>query len=155
MIAWIVAITVLWVVLTREPAWLNIALGAMIGFGFAQAVRAKWSGVVRFGRLWAAFDLLVFFLVQLVLANLTMAYYTLMPLTRMSPGVIRVPLEPMSESALSVLANLITLTPGTLSVDVSTDRRELLVHVMDARDADAVAAEIKQGFEARVLEVME
>jgi multicomponent Na+:H+ antiporter subunit E len=105
-------------------------------------------------RIPALVRLLAYFLVQLVLANLKMAYFTLAPLSKLKPGIVAVPLEPMSETALMVLANLITLTPGTLSVDVSPDNRTLYIHVMEVTDPQAVIDDIKHGFEKRVLEVM-
>jgi multicomponent Na+:H+ antiporter subunit E len=53
-----------------------------------------------------------------------------------------------------VLTNLITLTPGTLSLDVAADHRTLYVHVMDVEDPDTVRREIKEGFERKVLKAL-
>jgi multicomponent Na+:H+ antiporter subunit E len=50
---------------------------------------------------------------------------------------------------------LITLTPGTLSVDVSDDRKTLYIHVLEMNDREDVIASIKNGFEARIIEVFE
>ena len=99
-------------------------------------------------------ELVWYFVRELVLSNIRMAYYTVMPLDRMRPGVIAVPLEPMSDVELTVLSNLITLTPGTLSLDVSEDRRTLYVHVMWFRDEEQVRRDIKGGFEATVLSAL-
>jgi multicomponent Na+:H+ antiporter subunit E len=83
-----------------------------------------------------------------------MAWYTIMPLDRMRPGIVAVPLEEMSEVELLVLTNLITITPGTLTLDLSEDRRTLYVHAMDAADPDAVRRDIKKGFERKVLDAL-
>jgi multicomponent Na+:H+ antiporter subunit E len=59
-----------------------------------------------------------------------------------------------SDAAIMLLANLISLTPGTLSVDVSPDRRSLLIHAMFADDEQAVIDSIKTGVERRILELL-
>jgi multicomponent Na+:H+ antiporter subunit E len=74
----------------------------------------------------------------------------------MRPGVIAIPLNARTDVEITLLANLITLTPGTLSLDVSADRSVLYIHVMyiDNDDIDAVRRKIKEGFERRILEVL-
>jgi multicomponent Na+:H+ antiporter subunit E len=68
------------------------------------------------------------------------------------PGIIAFPLTVTRDAEITVLANLITLTPGTLSVDVSEDRRILYVHAIDASNKDALIREIARGFETKVKE---
>ncbi len=68
-------------------------------------------------------------------------------------GIVAVPLDVRTDTGITLLANLITLTPGTTSLHVSDDRRWLYVHVMDLSD-DAVE-QIKDGFERRVMEALE
>ncbi len=93
-------------------------------------------------------------LVELVIANIKMAYYTLSPLRKLKPGVLAVPLvDDLTDTELTILANLITLTPGTLSLDVASDRSILFIHFMHVTDPDAMRREIKDGFEKRLLEV--
>jgi len=93
-------------------------------------------------------------IVELVIANIKMAYYTLSPLRKLKPGVLAVPLvEDLTDTELTILANLITLTPGTLSLDVSADRSILFIHFMHVSDPDEMRREIKEGFERRLLEV--
>ena len=76
-------------------------------------------------------------------------------MSSLSPGIVAVPLDLTSDAGITVLANLITLTPGTLSLDVSPDRRTLWVHALDVADPDAFRREVKEGFERRVKEVFE
>ena len=93
-------------------------------------------------------------IVELVIANVKMAYYTLSPLRKLKPGVLAVPLvEDLTDTELTILANLITLTPGTLSLDVSADRSILFIHFMHVSDPEEMRREIKEGFERRLLEV--
>jgi len=67
---------------------------------------------------------------------------------------VAVPLDARSDMEITLLANLITLTPGTLSLDVSDDRSVLYVHGMFVEDAQLMREQIKNGFERRVLELL-
>ena len=96
---------------------------------------------------------LSYFLRELVIANVRVVCFTLGPKRKMSPGIIAVPVEPMPDAALTILANSVTLTPGTLTLDISDDRTTMFIHCMHIDDADAVRAEIKGGFERRILEI--
>jgi multicomponent Na+:H+ antiporter subunit E len=67
---------------------------------------------------------------------------------------VAIPLDVETDVEITLLANLITLTPGTLSMDISDDRKVLYVHAMYVDDPEALRAEIKNGFERRVLEML-
>ncbi len=95
----------------------------------------------------------VLYLHDLVRANLRIAWDVVRPHHHLRPGVIAVPLDVMSDLELISLANLITMTPGTLSVDVSPDRRLLYIHAMYVDDAEALRREVKDGVEKRVMEL--
>ena len=97
----------------------------------------------------------VFFLKELVLANLRVTYDVLTPNDYMRPGVISIPLSLKTDAQMTMLANLITLTPGTLSLDISDDRRTLYIHAMYVDDADQLRQEIESGLERRVKEAFE
>jgi multicomponent Na+:H+ antiporter subunit E len=71
---------------------------------------------------------------------------------RARPGIVAIPLDVEGDAAIVLLANLITLTPGAFSLDVSGDRRVLFIHTLYADDA--FRREIKEGFERRVIEVL-
>jgi multicomponent Na+:H+ antiporter subunit E len=71
----------------------------------------------------------------------------------MRAAIIAIPLDAESDLEITVLANLITLTPGTLSLDVSQDRKILYIHAMHVRDVDKFRHDIKARFERRVMEV--
>lgn len=95
-----------------------------------------------------------FFLKELVIANLRIAYHVITPSSFFKPAVIAVPLEDMTDLEATLLANVLTLTPGSFSVDLSSDRKVLYVHVMDADDPDRVRQEIKDQYEKGLLEVL-
>jgi multicomponent Na+:H+ antiporter subunit E len=82
------------------------------------------------------------------------AFEVMTPKFRMTPGIVGFPLEASSDIEISILANLISLTPGTLSLDVSDDRKVLYVHSMYIKDRETFIAGLKNGFEKRLLEIL-
>lgn len=95
-----------------------------------------------------------YYLKELVLSNLIVAREIVTPPHTMKPGVVALPLEAKTDLEITLLANLITMTPGTLSLDVSEDRKTLYVHAMYVHDADAMRREIRENLERRVLEIL-
>ena len=87
------------------------------------------------------------------MANLKVAFDIVTPIWHMKPGVIAMPLEARTEMEITMVANLISLTPGTLSLDVSDDRRVLFIHAMFLDDEQALRASLKE-MERRVLEIL-
>lgn len=98
--------------------------------------------------------LLGLFARELVLSAVKVAWLALQPKLRLRPAIIAYPLTVTTDVQITLLANLITLTPGTLSVDVSDDRRWLYIHAIDVASREALVGSIASGFEARILEVL-
>ncbi len=92
-------------------------------------------------------------LYDIVRCNLQVARLVLGPRTALHPGWIWIPLDLTNIHGITALASLITLTPGTVSAELSDDRRYLLVHVLDLRDPDAEVAQIKSRYEAPLKEI--
>jgi multicomponent Na+:H+ antiporter subunit E len=97
-------------------------------------------------------SLFLLFIYELVLSAWRVAVIVLSPRMDLKPGIIAYPLKVDRDFEITILANLITLTPGTLSVDVSDDRRILYVHAIDASDPDATKRDIAEGFERKIME---
>jgi multicomponent Na+:H+ antiporter subunit E len=95
----------------------------------------------------------VIFLWEVVMANITIVQTVLSPKLDVTPAIIALPLDIETEAEITLLANMITLTPGTLSLDVSDDRSVLYVHAVDVKDPEKVKQDIKQVFEKLVHEV--
>jgi multicomponent Na+:H+ antiporter subunit E len=91
---------------------------------------------------------------ELLKANIEVAYDVITPSFYMAPGIVKIPLDAKSSLEITLLANLITLTPGTLSLDVSDDKKVLYVHVMYLRNKEQFITNIKTGFEKRLLEIL-
>jgi multicomponent Na+:H+ antiporter subunit E len=102
----------------------------------------------------ALLRLLWLFLYELIVSSVQVAWDVVTPRHLARPGIIALPLDARTDVEITVLANLICLTPGSLSLEVSADRRVLYVHTMFIDDAEASRRSLKQVFERRVLEAL-
>ncbi|MEQ8589365.1 MAG: Na+/H+ antiporter subunit E [Thalassobaculaceae bacterium] len=148
---------------------LAFAWGALMGqldlatlvIGFGLGLLSLWIVAPLFGpagrrdlrRLPAAVRLIALFLYELVVSGFRVAWDVITPGSKATPGIVEVPLDVRSGHEITILANLISLTPGTLSLDVSDDRSTLYVHSMYTDDPDALVADIKSSFESLIIEV--
>ena len=98
--------------------------------------------------------LIVLFVKELILSALRVAWLAVQPKLALRPAIIAYPLTVTTDAQITLLANLITLTPGTLSVDVSADRRTLFIHAIDMGSREALIGDIAGGFETRILAVL-
>jgi multicomponent Na+:H+ antiporter subunit E len=90
------------------------------------------------------------FIKELNLSGWRVARLVTSPRMDLRPGIFAYPLKLRSDFEITLLANLITLTPGTLSVEVSDDKKTLFVHAIDCSDVDKTIDEIRRGFEHRI-----
>lgn len=132
----------------------NFLGGFLLGYMLLYLTRFGMGETKYFSKVWQAFSFLAFFLKELVLSNLRVAYDVITPSYNMRPAVLAIPLDVKTPIEITLLANLITLTPGTLSLDISDDRKVLYVHAMFVRDPQEVRDSIKNGFERRVIELL-
>jgi multicomponent Na+:H+ antiporter subunit E len=105
-------------------------------------------------RTWRIGGLCVFFVYELVMSCLQVAWEVITPRGRARPGIIALPLDARSDLQITILANLISLTPGSLSLAVSDDRRVLFVHVMFIDDVEEEKRKLKAGMETKVMEAI-
>lgn len=97
---------------------------------------------------------LFYYIFELIRSNLIVAWDIVTPTHHMRPGVVAIPLDAKSDVEITALANLITMTPGTLSLDISDDRKVLYVHAMYIDDVDKLRRETKESLERRVLNIL-
>lgn len=142
-----------WCALVGELDVASYLAGLALGFLVLRACAPLFGPTAYFRKLPRLLELAAFFLVELVRSSLRVAHDVLTPAHRSRPGVVAVPLEPMSDLELTLLATLASLTPGTLALDLSADRRILFVHTMFLDTPEALRREIKQSLERRVLGV--
>ena len=147
-------LAIAWTALTGVLSPANLLVGFGLGFVvmlFTHRVVSAKNYVIKLRQ---AIGLAGYFVWELILANLRLAYDVLTPPYLMRPGIVAIPLACETDTEITILANLISLTPGTLSLDISGDRRYLYLHAMYIDDPELVRQRIKTGFERRVLEVL-
>lgn len=149
-----VLLALVWVALTADFTPSNFYVGFILTYLLLGLLQPTLGTSNYFDRVRAIFNFILFFLWELILANLRVAVIVLSPRLRVRPGIVAIYLDAETPIEITLLANLITLTPGSLSLDVSTDRRVLYLHAIDIDDVEQFRQEIKSGFEARILEVM-
>lgn len=95
-------------------------------------------------------ELFLFFLKEIVKANVDVAKRVFQNTQKIHPAILKVPLCLQKDSSIMLLANMITLTPGTLSLGVSKDHQFMFVHIMHSENEAADIEAIKSGFERRI-----
>lgn len=116
-------------------------------------LRALFRLVWQFRKLPQVLSFTVFFLSELLRANLRVAWAVINPRPVRQCAIVAIPLDCTRDIEILLLSSLITLTPGTLSVDVAPDRKTLYVHAMLVADAEGFIQEVKTTFERRVREL--
>jgi multicomponent Na+:H+ antiporter subunit E len=144
-----------WVLLTRQFNAVNFALGFAVGFGALWLAQRVLEPSLYFKKAIQTIFFVLFFIFEVIKANIQIAYIVINPWYQLRPGIIAIPLDARTDAEITLLANLITLTPGTLSIDVSADRKVLYIHVVElGEQPDQVRHKIKERLERRLLEVM-
>jgi len=151
---WNIVLAVLWAALMGQLTLFNLAIGFAVGAVILSFIRRENRSPRYLEKLRQAAGLALFFLWELLLSNLRVAYDVVTHRHHMRPGIVAIPLDAKTDTEITLLANLLTLTPGTLSLDLSEDRQFLFVHIMYITDVEATRRYIKNGFERRVLEVL-
>lgn len=141
-----------WVAITGSATLLNLVFGFFLSAAALWIVRGEMTEVGYWGRLRRVFSLLLLFLKELALSAYRVAVMVFSPRLDLKPGIFAFPLTVDRDFEITLLANLITLTPGTLSVDVSEDRKTLYVHAVDCSDPEATRRDIAEGFERKIME---
>ncbi|MBU1176321.1 MAG: Na+/H+ antiporter subunit E [Alphaproteobacteria bacterium] len=150
-------LALMWAAVTGAFTFGNLVLGGAVGVIALLLMRERIVRPTLFVKFGKAFSLAGLFLFELSRSAVTVALLVLSPdlSKRLKPAIIAFPLRVRTDAEITLLANLITLTPGTLSVDVSNDRRVLYVHALSVPDRDKLIADIAGGFEAKIMEVFE
>ncbi|MCG8686161.1 MAG: Na+/H+ antiporter subunit E [Desulfobacterales bacterium] len=129
-------------------------LGSVLGYFILWLSSPLYKDTRYFEKLPKTITLITYFLKELFISNLRVLWDVITPGQISRPGIIGVPLDAKTDLEIFLVANLISLTPGTLSVDLSEDKKTLFVHIMFLENVADARADIKNGLEKRILEVM-
>jgi multicomponent K+:H+ antiporter subunit E len=145
-----------WVLLVNNAEPGNLVLGAVLGTAIPLLTAAYWPNSPRVKRPVALVAYVGLVMWDIVLANIAVARIVLfMPNRAIRSAWITVPLDLRTPEAITMLAGTITLTPGTVTADMSACGRALLIHSLHAPDPDAIRDEIKSRYEARLKRIFE
>lgn len=151
---WNILLALAWVALTGNFSGLNFTFGFALGYAVLAITQTQLPAISGYAqRLPRLLRFTGFFIKELVKANFKVAFDILTPPWHMQPGVIRFPLKAKTDFEITMVASIISLTPGTLSLDVSDDNRVLFIHAMFLQDEKQLFAELHE-VERRLLEVL-
>lgn len=142
-------LAILWIALQADLSAGGFLMGFIISF-ILLAVMHRGYGASVMG----AISFFLFLMWAIIVSSFQVAGYVLAPKLKLDQGIIEIPLDARTDLEIAILASSITLTPGTLSVNVGTasgGRRVLYVHSLVMGDADELRKTIKQDFERRIL----
>ena len=145
----------IWMMVSGSFTLLSMMFGFVIGAAALIIIteRSELGGYgTRFRRV---IGLILMFLYELMMSAIRVAIMVLKPDMNLKPGIFSYQTELKSDLEITLLANLITLTPGTLSVDVDEETKTLYIHGVDCSDVEATRADIRNGFERKIREVFE
>ncbi|AHD00529.1 Na+/H+ antiporter subunit E [Leisingera methylohalidivorans] len=149
-------LTLTWLLLVNSWSLNSLVFGLMLGVLIPFVTQPYWPNRPLLRRPLKIAEYILVVLLDIVQANIIVARIVLFkPNADRRPNWITIPLDLKTPEAITALAGTITMTPGTLSADVSDEGHALLVHCLDAPNPDAVRDEIKQRYERRLMEIFE
>jgi multicomponent K+:H+ antiporter subunit E len=151
-----VTLVVLWMCLVNRFAVGSLVMALILGMAIPLVTAAWWPGSQRIARPFALMRYIGLVVWDVILANVQVAKIVLfMPPDRIASAWITVPLDLHTPEAITLLAGTITMTPGTLTADIASDGRSLLIHALHAPDPDAIRDDIKARYETRLKRIFE
>lgn len=149
-------LALVWVLLANEFSIGNLAFGLILGIIVAKITSPYWPGRPRIRNPAAIVEYGLIVLWDIIVSNVQVAYLVLFRRSEsLKSRFITIPLELKTPEAIAVLAGTITMTPGTVSADLSADGRSLLVHCLETTDPEGTIAAIKSRYEERLRRIFE
>jgi len=144
----------MWAAIIGQFSLFNLGVGFVLGYLALLTARPALGDTQYFSKGPQFMTFASIFFREMIVASLRVLYAVIRPFHHSRPGVIGIPLEATTDLEITLLANVISLTPGTLSLDLSSDRTTLYIHAMFIDEPDALRREIKQNLERPLLELM-
>jgi len=142
-----------WMFLGANYTFASFFGGYLVGLFIIFMMRRFFPRRFYLINVFAAIKLLLIFIRELILSNIAILKVILKPKLDIKPGIFALPTELTKDWEITVLANLITLTPGTLVIDISDDNKLLYIHAMDLDNVEQAIHDIKNSFEKAIMEV--
>jgi multicomponent K+:H+ antiporter subunit E len=146
-------VLLLWLALARDITLGQSLLGVAMALGIPRLTARFWPDPPMTVRPLSGIRLLLIVIMDILIANWAVARLVLGPLDRLHPAFIEVPLDIKDRFIATILGSIVSLTPGTVSVDIDTERWVLLVHALDVGDQHELIWKIKRRYEAPLREI--
>lgn len=151
-----ILLTLVWLFLANAPSLNSLVFGLILGIIIPFVTQPYWPDRPKLRNWPMVIEYMLVVLWDIIVANVTVAKIILFKRDAdRQPNWVCIPLELRTPEAITVLAGTITMTPGTVSCDLSAQGHNLLVHCLDNSDPDAVRDQIKQRYERRLKEIFE
>lgn len=144
----------IWVALTGSLFFANFIFGFILGFFILWLMTRDDQEKRYFSRVPKIIGFFLYFLYEMIKSNMQVAFDVITPKFFMQPGIIEYPMDAETDFEINMLAAVIALTPGTLFMDVSKDRKSIYIHVMYLKDKEKFIRQFKNGSERRLLEIL-
>jgi len=149
-----VMLTLIWIALTGSFSFINFFIGFILSFFILWIISRNSADRRYYTIAFKVIGFFFYFLYEMLKANLQVAYEVMTSNLHMKPGIVKLELEARTDLEITLLANLISLTPGTLVIDVSDDRKVMYIHGMYLQDRAKFIDSIKNGLERPLLNIM-
>ena len=143
-----------WAALVGSFSLPSLLVGFAISYAALWVARPLFGETAYFEKVWRCLSLVGLFVYELLVSSLRVVWDVITPAHLSRPGIIAMPLDAKGDGEIFVVAGLISLTPGSLCLDVTPDRKVLYVHAMFVDDPDALRRQLKDGLERRVIEAL-
>ena len=149
-----ILLTLIWVAITGAFSYINLIFGFIINYFILWIISRNSEDQRYFTIAFRILGFFFFFLYEMLKANWQVAYEVMTSHLHIKPGIVKIELEAKTDLEITLLSNLISLTPGTLVVDVSDDKKVMYVHGMYLEDKEKFIDSIKTGLEKPLLNIM-
>lgn len=148
-------ISFMWMFLSESYTLATFFIGYIIGMLLLTLLHRFFTGPFYIKRLYKVFVLFLIFVRELILSNIDVVKLVYAKEPNFEPGIFALPIEVTKNWEITLLANLITLTPGTLSIAISDDNSKIFIHAMHIDEIEQSIFDIKNTFEKAIMEVTE
>ncbi|PRD52628.1 Na+/H+ antiporter subunit E [Sphingobacterium gobiense] len=144
----------IWIALTGSLFYTNFLFGFMMGFLILWIMNRNETDQRYFYRVPKIIGFAFYFLYEILKANVQVAFDVITPKYFFKPGIVKYPMAAKTDFEITLLTTMISLTPGTLIVDISDDKKTIYIHVMYLSDPDAFVRQTQTGLERRLLAIL-
>lgn len=146
---------IVWLLLVRSMAFGHILLGGVLSIIIPLVTQRFWDAQPDVRKPWLLLRFVLRVLGDIIVANMEVAWLIINPWRRMQPAFVEYPLMLQERFTITLLANTISLTPGTVSANLRMDGRTLLIHALNVEDEAALIEEIRERYERPLKEIYE